>query len=309
MQNLQANLMANPVTQVLHIHLTFRYPAVIRPGRHKRRIKMWSLAFLQRNCFTVLMPYHAIKCGAENRIATVDTRVAVRHTHKQSLSITNAANFHSLFICSSSSFCLIFDVIFFISLWIASKSLFKISVECSFCMALYPVVGCWFNWPCDVGGLIQSSARTAIPHMPFSARVRYSSSVSRRFGSNACALLSCNCTSPNRCLWIILWRLFSIPGLSNQSLFASQPFKPFFTCQNDIYQNYIMMRNVAKRPLCHLRTAIVHMCVRTVPSDLDILCSLTYTTVSRDSVSGLRRPRSACANAQADLGLRCPQNA
>ena len=37
-----------------------------------------------------------------------------------------------------------------------------------------------------------------------------------------------------------------------------------------------------------------------------VLCSSTYTTVSIDSVSGQRRPRSACANAQADQGLRCP---
>ena len=37
-----------------------------------------------------------------------------------------------------------------------------------------------------------------------------------------------------------------------------------------------------------------------VQSDLDILCSSTYTTVSIDSVSGQ-------ANAQADQSLRCPQ--
>ena len=36
---------------------------------------------------------------------------------------------------------------------------------------------------------------------------------------------------------------------------------------------------------------------------------LKDTTVSIDSVSGQRRPRSACANAQADQGLRCPQTA
>ena len=33
----------------------------------------------------------------------------------------------------------------------------------------------------------------------------------------------------------------------------------------------------------------------------------TYTSVSIDFVSGQRRPRSACTNAQAELGLRCPQ--
>ena len=45
----------------------------------------------------------------------------------------------------------------------------------------------------------------------------------------------------------------------------------------------------------------------TVLSDLSILCSLTNTTVSIDSVRGQCRPWSACAYAQADLGLRCPQ--
>ena len=38
-----------------------------------------------------------------------------------------------------------------------------------------------------------------------------------------------------------------------------------------------------------------------------LFCLSTYTTVSIDSVSGWRRPRSACAYAQADLGLRCRQ--
>ena len=42
-------------------------------------------------------------------------------------------------------------------------------------------------------------------------------------------------------------------------------------------------------------------------SALDSLCLSTYTTVSIDFVSGQRRPRSACANAQAYQGLRCPQ--
>ena len=32
-----------------------------------------------------------------------------------------------------------------------------------------------------------------------------------------------------------------------------------------------------------------------------------YITIAIDSVSGQRKPRSACANAQADQGLRCPQ--
>ena len=32
-----------------------------------------------------------------------------------------------------------------------------------------------------------------------------------------------------------------------------------------------------------------------------------YTTVSIDSISGQQRSSSACANAQADHDLRCPQ--
>ena len=44
-----------------------------------------------------------------------------------------------------------------------------------------------------------------------------------------------------------------------------------------------------------------------VQSDLDVLCSSTYTTIFIDSVSGQWRPWSACANAQADQGLHCPQ--
>ena len=42
-------------------------------------------------------------------------------------------------------------------------------------------------------------------------------------------------------------------------------------------------------------------------SNLSILRLSTYTTLFIDSISGKRRPWSACANAQADLGLRCPQ--
>ena len=56
-----------------------------------------------------------------------------------------------------------------------------------------------------------------------------------------------------------------------------------------------MLLNVGDRPLSP------------VQSDAGIFCSSTYTTVSIDSVSGQRRPRSACANAQADQGLSCPQ--
>ena len=44
-----------------------------------------------------------------------------------------------------------------------------------------------------------------------------------------------------------------------------------------------------------------------VGPDQRVPCSSICTTVSIDTVSGLRRPRSACAYAQADQGLRCPQ--
>ena len=44
-------------------------------------------------------------------------------------------------------------------------------------------------------------------------------------------------------------------------------------------------------------------------SDLGILYSLTYTTVSIDSVSGKWMPWSACMIAQAYQGLPCPQSA
>ena len=42
-------------------------------------------------------------------------------------------------------------------------------------------------------------------------------------------------------------------------------------------------------------------------SDLDILCSSTYTTISIDSLSGQWRSWSACANVQADQDLHCQQ--
>ena len=42
-------------------------------------------------------------------------------------------------------------------------------------------------------------------------------------------------------------------------------------------------------------------------SELSVLYSSTYTTVAIDTVSRQWRPRSACAYAQADLGLYCPK--
>ena len=43
------------------------------------------------------------------------------------------------------------------------------------------------------------------------------------------------------------------------------------------------------------------------PCGLDIFCSSTYAAVSIDCVSGNPRTSSACANAQADQGMRFPQ--
>ena len=43
------------------------------------------------------------------------------------------------------------------------------------------------------------------------------------------------------------------------------------------------------------------------PNNENGICyTLIYSTLSNDSVSGQRRPRSDCADAQSDLGLRCP---
>ena len=68
-----------------------------------------------------------------------------------------------------------------------------------------------------------------------------------------------------------------------------------------------MMCNVGERPFCHMQTGMVQISVHICNSDLDILCLSSYTTVAVDSVSGQQRPRSACANVQADQGLCCPQ--
>ena len=45
---------------------------------------------------------------------------------------------------------------------------------------------------------------------------------------------------------------------------------------------------------------------RCAKSDPGICSPLIHSIVANDSVSGQRRPRSDCADAQADLGLRCP---
>ena len=42
-------------------------------------------------------------------------------------------------------------------------------------------------------------------------------------------------------------------------------------------------------------------------SHLGICFPLIHSIVSSDSISGQRRPRLHCADAQADLGLRCPR--
>ena len=74
-----------------------------------------------------------------------------------------------------------------------------------------------------------------------------------------------------------------------------------------LLMSFALMRNARKSPYknfgqCRSRSACASM-----PSDLCILCSSTYTTVSIGSESGQWRPWSACAYEQADLGLRCPQ--
>ena len=68
-----------------------------------------------------------------------------------------------------------------------------------------------------------------------------------------------------------------------------------------------MMCNMGLRPLCHIRIAQVQMSVhiRAILSGHSLFVDI-YTIVI-DCVSGQRRPRSACAFAQADQGLHCPQ--
>ena len=61
-----------------------------------------------------------------------------------------------------------------------------------------------------------------------------------------------------------------------------------------------MMRNAQIGPLCNLQTTYIHsLRIRAVWSQHFL------TRVSIDSVSGQRGPRSTCADAQADQGLRC----
>ena len=68
-----------------------------------------------------------------------------------------------------------------------------------------------------------------------------------------------------------------------------------------------MMRNVEKGPYATCEQRRSRKAGAFVQSGLDILAKSTCSTISIDSVSGQRRPRSACAYAQADQGLRCPQ--
>ena len=231
-QSFYYNLCIN--TPIMSQFVIWLAPTIHTPTQLKKSIPSFATTCITSLHSPLQMATHpggfiiyAIKWGADNIIAKVESKVKVTQTHKHSLSITNAANFHSLFICSSSSICLILDVIFFNSLWIAIKSWFKISVISSLCFMEMPDVGCWHCCLCDVGGLIQSSGCIDMPHIPFSARARYSSSVSNRFGSNACALLSCNGTSPDLCL--MLCRRFSIPGLFSHNFLASQPLRPLLT--------------------------------------------------------------------------------
>ena len=64
----------------------------------------------------------------------------------------------------------------------------------------------------------------------------------------------------------------------------------------------------------HTKRVLIHFCrlrrsrsaCTSVQSNLYIFCSLTYTTVSTDFISGQQTPRSACAYVQADQGLPYP---
>ena len=62
------------------------------------------------------------------------------------------------------------------------------------------------------------------------------------------------------------------------------------------------MENVSEH-VQNAQTGSSHACAK---SHLGICSPLIHYIVSIDSVSGKRRPRSDCANAQPDLGLRCP---
>ena len=101
---------------------------------------------------------------------------------------------------------------------------------------------------------------------------------------------------------------------SRVSTFAEQ-----YVSAYHIYPKYSYTR-FSRRNTYTMRCATLEKCPYTicgqrrfrsacafVQSDLSNLCSLTYTIVSIDSVSGQWRPWSACALAQADLDLRCPQ--
>ena len=46
--------------------------------------------------------------------------------------------------------------------------------------------------------------------------------------------------------------------------------------------------------------------IQSIYSDLEIRSTSVCSTVPKDCISGQRRPRSDCADAQSDLGLRCP---
>ena len=70
--------------------------------------------------------------------------------------------------------------------------------------------------------------------------------------------------------------------------------------------NHISCATLEKGPYAIYEQRMSRWACASVQTDLDILCSSTYTAVSIHSVSGKRRPISACANAQADYGLRCP---
>ena len=70
-----------------------------------------------------------------------------------------------------------------------------------------------------------------------------------------------------------------------------------------MYLKHYMMRNLGKGPYAIREQRRSRWACASVQSDLDILCSSTYTTVSIDSVCEQHRLWSACASAQADQSL------
>ena len=68
----------------------------------------------------------------------------------------------------------------------------------------------------------------------------------------------------------------------------------------------LFTRSARIEPICHMRTMKVQTSLRILAIWSGLPFLLMSITESIDYVSGQRKPWSDCANAQADLGLRCP---